>query len=345
MIRRPIELVQTGLVAEADLPSITSVTDRYSMALTPAVIAAIDPADPADPVAAQFVPTVAELHTTASEIEDPIGDDAHSPVTGLVHRYPDRVLVKATLICPVYCRFCFRREMVGDQSGRPLTESQLTDIVEYIGSHPEIWEVILSGGDPLVLSSRRLGRLLGALASVEHVQVVRIHSRVPVVAPHRIDAELVATLRSLGKPVYLVVHANHANEFTPPAREALARLVDGGVPLLSQSVLLAGINDNLPALSTLMRTFVANRVTPYYLHHGDLAPGTAHFRVPIGQGQDLLRQLRGRYSGLCQPTYVLDLPGGHGKVPIAPNYLRSNEDDDWEVESYQGEWFTYPPKT
>ncbi|HEY2134654.1 MAG TPA: lysine-2,3-aminomutase-like protein, partial [Xanthobacteraceae bacterium] len=262
----------------------------------------------------------------------------------IVHRYPDRALLKLVHICPVYCRFCFRREMVGP-GGRPaLSQAELAAALAYIGSRPEIWEVILTGGDPLVLSARRLRGVVRALASIDHVKVVRLHTRVPVATPERVTADVARALKAPGRASYVVLHVNHPRELTPAARAACARFIDAGIPMLSQSVLLRGVNDDAATLGALMRALVESRIKPYYLHQGDLAPGTAHLRTTVGEGQDLMRALRGRYSGLCQPTYVLDIPGGAGKVPIGPNYISATDrrDSPYEVEDIEGRRHAYP---
>ena len=303
------------------MKTLSDVAQRYAVAITPAMAALIDETDPQDPIALQFVPDVRELDTHPAERADPIGDHDKMVVPGLVHRYPDRVLLKVSGVCPVYCRFCFRREMVGPGAGTTLTSAEIELALATIAATPAIWEVIITGGDPLILSARRIGELTRALAAIPHVKVVRWHTRVPVVSPERITTELVAALRGTRQTVIVAVHANHPRELTAAAREALARLADGGVMLVSQTVLLAGINDNADVLEALMRGFVESRVQPYYLHHGDLAPGTAHFRTSIARGQALMRELRGRLSGIAQPTYVLDIPGAHGKVPIGEGHV------------------------
>jgi len=322
--------------------ALDAVAARYAVAITPAMAELIDPADPTDPIARQFVPDTAELQTSAEENADPIGDFAHSPVEGIVHRYPDRVLLKLTHLCAVYCRFCFRREMIGPRA-RALSPEALDNALAYIASHPEIWEVILTGGDPLLLSPRRLKNVVVRLAKIEHVAVVRVHTRMPVVDPARITPALVHALKCPGKATYVVLHANHPRELTPTARAACARLIDAGIPMLSQSVLLSGVNDDPATLGELMRAFVANRIKPYYLHHADLAPGTAHLRPTIARGQELMRALHGRYSGLCQPTYALDIPGGHGKSPIGPNYLIADAEGRYRVTDFKGIEHCYPP--
>ena len=334
-------LVDAGLVADAT--GLEEVAERYAISLTTAVLSLIDPNDQNDPIARQYVPSAAELATTLDERADPIGDLTHSPVEGIVHRYPDRVLLKAVHVFPVYCRFCFRREMVGPQGLGTLTSAELDAAVGYIAEHAEIWEVILTGGDPLVLSPRRLRDLMERLASIDHVKVVRFHTRVPVVEPERIDAAMVEALKASGKTTYLAVHANHPRELTGAARDAFDRLIDGGVMLISQTVLLKGVNDNVETLAALMRGFVENRIRPYYLHHPDLAPGTSHFRVSIEEGQALVAALRGRISGLCQPTYVLDIPGGYGKADIRAASLNGT-DGCFTVRDWQGGEHAYPPK-
>jgi lysine 2,3-aminomutase len=281
----------------------------------------IDPSDPDDPIARQFVPRLDELTHLPGERDDPIGDDAHSPVPGLVHRHPDRVLLKVTGICPVYCRFCFRREMVGPDAGRELSAADLDRAIAHIAADPRIVEVILTGGDPLVLSSRRIRELTTRLAEIPHVRLLRWHTRVPVVAPERVTPELVDALRSPRQAVWIGIHTNHPRELTPAALAAIARLADAGLPLVSQTVLLDGVNNDPDTLATLFLALVAARVKPYYLHHPDLAPGTAHFRPSIAEGQALMTALRTRITGLAVPTYVLDIPGGAAKVPIGPASL------------------------
>jgi lysine 2,3-aminomutase len=336
------ELQAAGLVSPERLDAIRSVADRYAIALTPTVLSLIDRDDAADPIARQFVPDAAELVTTAEERADPIGDEAHSPVKGIVHRYPDRVLLKAVHICPVYCRFCFRREMVGPQGDGTLAPDELATALSYIREHAEIWEVILTGGDPLVLSPRRLAEIMRGLAAIEHVKIVRFHTRVPVVEPERIDEPLIAALREAGKTVYIALHANHPREMTDKARAACARLVDAGFPMVSQTVLLKGVNDDPAVLGELMKAFVETRVKPYYLHHPDLAPGTGHFRMDIEEGQRIVSALRGNISGLCQPTYVLDIPGGHGKAVIGESAVRG-EGGCYSVSDFRGGEHAYPP--
>ena len=332
-------LVRAGLVPEARAAALHRVASRYAVALTPAMLGAIDPSDPDDPLARQLVPSEAELLRTPDELDDPIGDAAHSPVKGIVHRYPDRVLLLPTHACAVYCRFCFRREAVGP-GGESLSPAELERALAYVAAHERIFEVILSGGDPLVLSARRLRAIVARLDAIPHVGVIRVHSRVPAVDPQRVTPALVRAL-SARKAVYVVLHANHPRELGPEARAACARLVDAGIPMLAQTVLLAGVNDDPDTLEALLRALVAMRVKPYYLHHADLAPGTSHFRTSLESGQALLRRLRGRVSGLAQPTYVLDLPGGAGKVPVGPTYLHFAASGEVVVDDWQGKRHVY----
>ncbi|HEX7789932.1 MAG TPA: lysine-2,3-aminomutase-like protein, partial [Afipia sp.] len=237
---------------------------------------------------------------------------------GIVHRYPDRVLLKAVSVCPVYCRFCFRREMVGPDKESNLSPAELAAALAYIRNHPEIWEVIVTGGDPFMLSARRASALTRELESIPHVKVIRWHTRMPVADPDRVSDEFVGAISSKSKPVYVAIHCNHPRELTPEMRAACARLVDAGIPLLSQTVLLKGINDEVETLAQLMRDFVETRIQPYYLHHADLAPGTSHFRTTVEKGQELVRALRDRVSGLAQPHYVIDIPGGVSKALASP---------------------------
>jgi len=343
-LRRLSELEAAWLAPAEKRAELEQVAAQYAVAITPSIAALIDRADPNDPIARQFVPDPAELVVQSEERADPIGDNAHSPVDGIVHRYPDRVLLKLTHICAVYCRFCFRREMVGP-AAEPLTAHQFDAALGYIAAHPEVWEVVLTGGDPLVLSARRLRQVVSQIAAIPHVKIIRLHTRIPIADPTRVTGELVRSIKAKGKATYVVLHANHARELTGAAREACARLVDAGIPMLSQSVLLAGINDDPQTLGELMRALVECRIKPYYLHHGDLAPGTSHLRTSIERGQELMRALRGRLSGVCQPTYVLDIPGGHGKSPIGPNYLSQDEAGHSLIEDFNGGLHCYPPLT
>ena len=313
-LRSPQDLVRAGLVAETALPTLEEVAARYATAITPAMAALITPGDPADPIALQYIPDPAELIIAPHELEDPTADAPFTPVKGIVHRYPDRALLKPLLACPVYCRFCFRREKVGPDGGL-LTEAELQEALLWFEGNTAIREVILTGGDPLMLSARRLGEILGRLAGMAHIETLRIHTRVPVADPQRVTGALVAAMRQ-AKPVFIAVHTNHAREFTPDAAQALARLAEAGVPLLGQTVLLRGVNDAAPALEALLRAMIRNRIKPYYLHSLDPAPGTARFQVPEDDGLALMAALRGRLPGHALPFFVRETPMGGGKKPV-----------------------------
>lgn len=313
-LRSPQDLVRAGLVAETALPVLEEVAARYATAITPAMAALITPGDPADPIALQYIPDAAELISAPHELEDPTADAPFTPVKGVVHRYPDRALLKPLLACPVYCRFCFRREKVGPDGG-VLTEAELESAFLWFEGNTAIREVILTGGDPLMLSARRLGEILGRLAGMAHIETLRIHTRVPVADPARVTGALVAAMRQT-KPVFIAVHANHVREFTPDAAQALARLAEAGVPLLGQTVLLRGVNDAAPALEALLRAMIRHRIKPYYLHSLDPAPGTARFQVPEDDGLALMAALRGRLPGHALPFFVRETPMGGGKKPV-----------------------------
>lgn len=318
-----------------------------------------------DPVAKQYIPQDKELITTPDEDTDPIGDEAHSPIKGIVHRYPDRVLFKPVNVCAVYCRYCFRRETVGPGS-EILSATEIKTALDYIRNHKEIWEVILTGGDPLVLSPRQLRNIIDELNQIEHVQIIRIHTRVPIADPNRINDNIINVLQYSDtvkinqkishtkackniqshpspKPIYIVLHINHANELTTEVRYAITALLRANCVLLSQSVLLKGVNDNPEALESLFRELIKLRIKPYYLHHPDLAPGTSHFRLTIKEGQNIVKSLQGRVSGICLPTYMLDIPGGYGKIPLTPCFIKQLENDTYTAQNYKGESLQYPP--
>ncbi len=318
VLRSAKELAEADLIEPERIADLNAVAARYAVAITPHIRSLIGEGNQDDAIARQFVPHEAELDAAPSEIADPIGDDRHSPVEGIVHRYRDRVLLKLTRVCAVYCRFCFRRETVGRGESQMLSAKALEAALAYIAAHPEIWEVIMTGGDPFILSARRLADVTARLSAIEHVKVLRWHTRVPIVDPARITKTLVRAITTKRQATYIAVHVNHPRELSSEARRACARLIDAGIPLVSQSVLLKGINDDADTLESLMRALVETRIKPYYLHHADLAPGTAQFRTTIAEGQTLVRELRARASGLCQPGYVLDIPGGYAKANIAP---------------------------
>jgi lysine 2,3-aminomutase len=321
-------LIAAGFADPEDRTALEAVAERYAVAIPPAFAALIG--SPDDPMGRQFIPDPAERIVAPHESADPIGDDALSPVKGIVHRYADRALLKPLLICPVYCRFCFRRERVGPDGGL-LTDAELAAAFDWLRTHRDIREVILTGGDPLMLAPRRMEEIVAALGEIDHIETIRIHTRVPTADPARVTPALLRALRT-ERAMWVVVHANHASEFSEAARAAIRRIQAEAIPVLGQSVLLRGVNDSEAALEALFRAMLSCRVKPYYLHQLDAAPGTARFHVPIAEGQRLMAGLRGRITGLAWPTYVLDIPGGHGKVPIGPGYL----DGDGRVADPQG---------
>lgn len=311
-LRSAQDLAAAGLITPTRAAEITPVGARYSVAVTPAMAALI--AGGASDVARQYLPDPSELITAPHELDDPTADAPFTPVKGVVHRYPDRALLKPLLACPVYCRFCFRREAVGPDGGL-LTDAELDAALDWFAATPAVREVILTGGDPLILSPRRLAHILDRLSVLPHIEVLRIHSRVPVAEPSRVTPALLAALER-AVPLYLCVHANAAAEFTPEAGAALRALHGAGLVLLGQSVLLRAVNDSAPALEALFRAMLRHRVKPYYLHQLDPAPGTARFHVPEAEGLALLAQLRGKVTGLAWPAYVREWPEGGGKFPL-----------------------------
>jgi lysine 2,3-aminomutase len=339
-LRSVADLIDANLASKSALADLTAVAERYAVAVTPTMAELIGDRD--DPIARQFLPDPRELETTHGESADPIGDKRHSPVTGVVHRYKDRALLKVVHVCPVYCRFCFRREMVGPDREPSLSPAELDAAIAYVAAHSEISEVILTGGDPFVLTPRRAADLTQRLADIPHVKVLRWHTRVPVVDPDRVTPDFVAALKTPHAATYVALHANHPREFAPAARAACARLVDAGIPMLSQTVLLKGVNDDADTLAALMRTFIENRIKPYYLHHADLAPGTSHFRTTIEHGRALMHELRRKVSGIALPAYVLDIPGGHAKANLETDAVERTAGGAHRVRDDDGVWHDYP---
>lgn len=311
------DLVAAGLLPPLEEDVSRAVEARYSIAVTSEVAALIDSDDRNDPIAKQFLPDARELIALPQELADPIGDEAHSPVAGIVHRYNDRALLKLLTVCPVYCRFCFRRETVGRGKGDLLSGHETNAALDYIAQHPEIFEVILTGGDPMMLSARRLAAVARRLADIPHVRVLRVHTRAPTTASDLVTPERLAALNESGKALFVALHVNHPRELAAAAHEAIDRLRRAGATLLSQTVLLAGVNDDADVLERLMRELVSLGIRPYYLHHPDLAPGTSHFRLELQTGRALHAELARRLTGVAMPNYVLDLPGGFGKTPVS----------------------------
>jgi lysine 2,3-aminomutase len=334
-LRSVAALKAAGLVTETLALELAEVEAAYAIALPEPLASRIDGKRFGDPIARQFVPSPEEMDVKAGETEDPIGDHRHSPVPGLVHRYPDRVLVKATSTCPVYCRFCFRREMVGPEKGEALTKTELDAVIAYIAANTEIFEVILTGGDPMMLSAARAREITQRLEAIAHVKVIRWHTRMPVTRPDRVTEAYAEAIRPRTKAVFVAVHANHSAEFSEEAVAACRRLAGQGIALVSQSVLLRGVNDTVEDLSGLMRAFLSAGIKPYYLHQLDAAPGTSHFRVPVEEGQRLVRALRDTLSGLAIPHYVYDIAGGVSKASLALSDIE-RRDDGWVVRGRDG---------
>ncbi|MEI4486350.1 lysine-2,3-aminomutase-like protein [Frigidibacter sp. MR17.14] len=328
---RPEDLIAAGLAPPGARALLERLDETFRIRVPPALQAAL--VSPEDPVGRQVLPTAAELEVGPAALHDPIGDRAHAPVEGLTHRYPDRVILHLTQTCAVYCRFCFRRETVGATGHLP--EPALAAALDYVARTPAIREVILTGGDPLVLSPRRIAAVAARVAEIASVDALRVHTRIPVVAPERIDAAMIAALKAHPAP-RIVIHTNHAQELTPDARAAIGRLVAAGIPLLSQSVLLRGVNDSAAALDELWRALGRLGVTPYYLHHCDLARGAEHFRTTIAEGRALIASLRGRIPGHLLARYVLDIPGGFGKVPLDADHAQEVAPGQWRITDVSG---------
>lgn len=311
--------------------------------LTRQVRATIKGTDAKDPVALQYLYDAREDILDVNERYDPIGDNAHSPVPAIVHRYPDRALLKITDICAVHCRYCFRKEMLQEESG-VLPQDTLESALSYLRTTPAIREIILTGGDPLTLDTTRLAALLEQLEAIAQLDIIRIHTRIPVVQPSRMDSEMMKVFSGINKALYLVIHVNHVQEINAEVQEALLKLSRTGAVLLSQSVLLKDVNDSAQTLEALFRKLLSLRVKPYYLHHPDLVKGSGHFQVSFEKGQDIMKNLRGRVSGLAQPHYVLDIPGGYGKMPLTPSSLQKDAHGNYTIEDYNGVHHAYPPK-
>lgn len=330
-------LCQEGFLTAKEAKQLENLTQKYDISISPHVQKQLTdlPTERRDPIARQYVPSAQELNVKPYEESDPISDHSYSPVKGIVHRYPDRVLFKVTPLCAVYCRYCFRKEMIG-KDGENLKDQDIENAISYIKSQPEIWEVILTGGDPLVLSARRLTQIFDALDHIDHVKMVRIHTRVPIASPERFDKTILSVLKTKSFGINIVVHINHPDEISDPMRKIIKKMHQNGARILSQSVLLRGVNDDPVILEQLFRRLVHLNITPYYLHHLDRARGTSHFHVPLSEGIKIMENLQGRVSGICLPKYMLDIPGGHGKIPINRQSVRSLGGSLYEVHDYKG---------
>jgi lysine 2,3-aminomutase len=326
-------------ISEEEKERINSTLPKYKFAVTPYWASLIDVNNPECPFKLQAIPLPEELVVSPGEFSDPLGEDVDSPVPGLTHRYPDRVLVLITTLCSLYCRFCTRRRIILDKEGH-LERGQRDRILEYIRQHPEIRDVILSGGDAVVTGSI-LEQWLKGLRAIPHVEIVRIASKVPCVMPMRITEELISVINKY-KPIYFMTHFNHPYEITPEAKLACDRLVDGGIPIMNQAVLLRKINSDPLIMKKLMQELLTIRVKPYYIYQCDLSEGISHFRTPVEKGIEIIEFLRGHTSGLAVPEFVVDMPGGGGKVPVMPNYVLSHSDKKMILRNYKGFIGSYP---
>ena len=346
-VRTIEELAEHSSLPEKELKRVAKACGKFQMKITPYYFDLIDFDDPNCPIRKMAIPDQRELKVLPSELEDPIGDTneelRNQPVPALTHRYPDRVLLYPTPLCGSYCRHCFRRRLAGKAEHVP-SEKQISAAIGYIEKHEEIHEVILTGGDPLMVSDSKLFSLLERLHSIDHIRTLRIHTRMPVFNPFRITPELAEGLRKFA-PLWIVTHFNHAKEMTPTAKKHLGYLIDAGIPVLNQGVLLKGINDNPDTLRDLGWALIEARVQPYYLHHLDRAQGLSHLRVGIRRGLNLIRQLRGTMPGYAIPNYILDIPKGYGKVPLQYHYLSTDPKEQIYVETPEGDYVMYADKS
>jgi len=337
------DLQQYVHLTPSEISGIKMAQGRFPVGITPYWASLMDANDPHCPIRQQVVPTAAEHLVSKNEMLDPLAEDSNSPVPGLVHRYPDRVLLLPLNMCAAYCRYCTRSRWVGDEN-EMLLGAKLDPAIEYLRSHKEIRDVLISGGDPLLFSDNRLDELLGRLRAIDHIEFIRIGSRVPVFLPMRITDELVRIMRKY-HPLWISIHFNHPREVTPEVRAACNKLADGGFPLGSQSVLLKGINDDPAVFKALFHELLKIRVRPYYIYQCDPVTGTTHFRTPVSKGVEIIEALRGHTTGYAVPTFVVDAPGGGGKVPISPNYVLEHADGVLKVRNYAGHQYTYHEET
>ncbi|MBI2496061.1 MAG: KamA family radical SAM protein [Candidatus Omnitrophica bacterium] len=335
-----VELLREVIhVTPSEEHAVTRKSGRFIMGIPPYWAALMDPDDPTCPIRRQAVPVEDEYRLSPNDMIDPLGEDSHMPVPGLVHRYPDRVLLLVVEVCSMYCRFCTRSRVVGTSAGFSKA-ANIDHAIDYIRAHRKIRDVLISGGDPLTLSDERLDEVLTKLKAIPHVEFVRIGTRNPVTLPYRVTDALCDVLRK-HKPVWMSLHFNHPKEVTPPVRRACGMLADSGVPLGSQTVLMKGINDRPAIMKRLFHELLKIRVRPYYIYQCDPVKGTAHFRTPVSTGIQIIEKLRGHTSGYAVPAFVVDGPGGGGKIPLMPNYVVSVKDGVWTLRNFAGKLFTY----
>ena len=333
------ELSKYFTFAPEEAEGIKQALAKFRMAITPYYLSLIDPNDPYDPIRRQAIPQGAECNIAPADLNDPLHEDEDSPAPGLTHRYPDRVLFLITDMCSMYCRHCTRRRFAGQKDDESPVD-RIEKCLEYIEKTPVVRDVLLSGGDALMVSDKKLEYIIQRLRAIPHVEIVRIGSRTPVVCPQRITDDLVNMLKKY-HPIWLNTHFNHPNEMTPEAQAAVAKLADAGIPLGNQTVLLRGVNDCVHVMKKLMHELVRNRVRPYYIYQCDLSMGLEHFRTPVSKGIEIVENLRGHTSGYAVPTFVVDAPGGGGKTPVMPQYVISQSPDKVILRNFEGVITTY----
>ncbi|MEA4888010.1 MAG: lysine 2,3-aminomutase [Clostridiaceae bacterium] len=334
------ELEKIIPLSEQEKQDIQFCLQKFRMAITPYYASLIDPADPACPIRRQSVPTIQETHFLPCEMADPLNEEGDSPVKNIVHRYPDRVLFLLTRQCAMYCRHCTRRRIVGEED-HCIMASEEDEAIKYIAGHEQIRDVLLSGGDPLTMSDGALERIIARLRRIEHIQIIRIGTRVPVVLPMRITPELLTMLKKY-QPIWINTHFNHPRELTDDSLKACAAIIDAGIPLGNQSVLLRNINDSTEIMKELLLKLVKARIRPYYLYQCDLSQGLGHFRTRVEAGIEIMRNLTGTISGYAVPKFVIDAPQGGGKIPINPDYILSLDERQVIMRNYKGDIYTYP---
>jgi lysine 2,3-aminomutase len=327
-------------MSDGERADVEKCLSSFRMAVTPYYASLMDPSDPNDPIRRICVPSIEETWPCEADMSDPLGEVHDSPVPHIVHRYPDRVLFLVTLRCSAYCRYCTRRRVVGEED-RIITEPEMKAALRYIRDHEEIRDVLISGGDPLVMSTERLEKIIASLRAIPHVDIIRIGTRVPVVLPMRVTDELLSMLKKY-QPIWINTHFSHPREITPESTRACQAIVDAGIPLGDQTVLLRGVNDDVDTMKKLMLGLVHMRVRPYYLYQCDLSRGIGHFRTTVQEGVDIVHALQGNISGYAVPKFVIDAPGGGGKIPVGYNYVTSMDDDKVVMENYKGIRYTYP---
>ena len=340
-VRSLAELERLVVLSDDERAAIARHTGSLPVGITPYYAALLDSHDSSQALRRTVVPVLGEYETSHGENDDPLGEDAHSPVPGLVHRYPDRVLLLVTNFCSVYCRYCTRARMVGAAGERSVKKSDIEAAFTYIENNPAIRDVLISGGDPLSLDDDRLEYILRRLRKIKHVEFIRIGTKQPVVQPMRITSSLTRILKRY-HPLWMSLHFTHPDELTPEVAQACGRLADAGIPLGSQTVLLKDVNDNVETMTALMQGCLKIRVKPYYLYQCDPISGSGHFRTPVSRGVEIIRGLRGHTTGYAVPTFVIDAPNGGGKIPISPDYVVGYENEDLVLKSYDGGTYRYP---